>query len=88
MKMDALATMKRSKIPFLHVITSEIFKVVNAKDFDQVQPSTPLVRGLLEKGAGFPLKLKKGPREGQSRRGNPSQEGAVEQEDEDEEDED
>jgi Velvet factor len=56
-------------VPILHTIASSAFKVVNAKDFDQVQPSTGLVRGLVERGAGFPLKLKKGVREGQRRRG-------------------
>ena len=52
-------------MPIIHSVASQIFKVVNAKDFDQVQPSTKLVRGLIERGAGFPLKLKKGTREGQ-----------------------
>lgn len=57
-----------SYVPCTNKVISEVFKVVNAKDFDQVQPSTNLVRGLLERGAGFPLKLKKGTREGQRRR--------------------
>lgn len=52
----------------IHIIVSDPFRVVNAKDFDQVHPSTRLVRGLLERGAPFPLKLKKGIREGQRRR--------------------
>lgn len=49
-------------VPVLSVVASNIFKVVNAKDFDQVKASTRLVRGLVERGAGFPLKLKKGTR--------------------------
>lgn len=48
--------------PVLHSVLSEPFNVVNAKDFDHVQPSTPLVRGLVASGAGFPLKLKQGSR--------------------------
>lgn len=55
-------------LPMIHIIASDPFRVVNAKDFDQVHPSTRLVRGLLERGAPFPLKLKKGIREGQRRR--------------------
>ncbi|EXJ89194.1 hypothetical protein A1O3_02260 [Capronia epimyces CBS 606.96] len=55
-------------VPHTDRAVSQVFRVVNAKDFDQVQPSTNLVRGLLERGAGFPLKLKKGTREGQRRR--------------------
>ena len=55
-------------VPAIDVVTSEKFRAVNAKDFDQVQPSTNLVKGLLDRGAGFPLKLKKGTREGQRRR--------------------
>ncbi|KAJ4512893.1 hypothetical protein HRR78_005763 [Exophiala dermatitidis] len=57
-----------SSVPTTHSVVSDVFKVVNAKDFDQVQPSTNLVKGLLERGAGFPLKLKKGTREGQRRK--------------------
>lgn len=57
-----------SSVPTLSVVVSDVFNVVNAKDFDQVQPSTDLVKGLLDRGAGFPLKLKKGLREGQRRR--------------------
>jgi Velvet factor len=49
-------------VPILHTVLSEPFNVVNAKDFDHVQPSTPLVRGLLASHAGFPLKLKQGSR--------------------------
>ena len=52
----------RQPLPVLHSVLSDPFHVVNAKDFDHVQPSTPLVRGLLAKGAGFPLKLKQGSR--------------------------
>jgi hypothetical protein len=66
MKIDPTAI----NLPMLDVAASQPFKVVNAKDFDQVHPSTRLVRGLLERGAPFPLKLKKGIREGQRRRGN------------------
>ena len=84
MKMDPSYLFTGSTIPVLHIVVSEVFRVVNAKDFDQVQPSTKLVRGLLDRGAGFPLKLKKGPREGQRtrpRRG--SEAGADEDEEED-----
>lgn len=52
----------RQPLPILHSVLSDPFNVVNAKDFDHVQPSTLLVRGLLAKGAGFPLKLKQGSR--------------------------
>ncbi len=55
-------------VPILCTITSQVFKVVNAKDFDQVKASTSLVRGLVDRGAGFPLKLKKGAR-GEGRAG-------------------
>ena len=76
MKMDASYLSQGSHIPTTHRIASSVFHVVNAKDFDQVQPSTKLVRGLIERGAGFPLKLKKGTREGQRRKGQSgSQEG-------------
>lgn len=54
--------MEGQPIPVLHSVLSEPFNVVNAKDFDHVQPSTPLVRGLIASGAGFPLKLKQGSR--------------------------
>ena len=50
-------------VPILCTIASQVFRVVNAKDFDQVKKSSSLVRGLVERGAGFPLKLKKGNRE-------------------------
>ena len=63
MKIVAEALFKGATIPVLASVISEVFVVVNAKDFDQVQPSTPLVRGLIAQGAGFPLKLKKGHRE-------------------------
>lgn len=56
-------------VPTISIAVSDIFNVVNAKDFDQVQPSTDLVKGLLDRGAGFPLKLKKGLREGQRKKG-------------------
>jgi hypothetical protein len=69
MKMDAHFLSVGEKLPIIHKIVSQPFRVVNAKDFDQVQPSTPLVKGLIERGAGFPLKLKKGTREGGRRRG-------------------
>ncbi|KIW15614.1 hypothetical protein PV08_05662 [Exophiala spinifera] len=69
MKMEAgILNQKGSKVPAVDITFSEPFRVVNAKDFDQVQPSTNLVKGLLQRGAGFPLKLKKGNREGQRRR--------------------
>lgn len=64
MKIDHTAT----NLPMIHMTVSQPFKVVNAKDFDQVHQSTDLVKGLLERGAPFPLKLKKGIREGQKRR--------------------
>jgi Velvet factor len=54
--------MDRKPFAVLHSVLSEPFNVVNAKDFDHVKPSTPLVRGLIAKGAGFPLKLKQGTR--------------------------
>ena len=63
MRVDEGALAPGSTLPILNKATSEVFHVVNAKDFDQVQPSTSLVRGLIDRGAGFPLKLKKGPRE-------------------------
>ena len=70
MKMDPAAlALTGSTVPIVHSVTSQVFKVVNAKDFDQVQPSTNLVIGLLSRGASYPLKLKKGSREGQRRHG-------------------
>lgn len=54
--------LNQRQCPVLHSVRSEPFNVVNAKDFDHVQPSTPLVRGLIARGAGFPLKLKQGSR--------------------------
>lgn len=48
--------------PVLCSALSAPFKVSGAKEFDRVQASTPLVRGLLAQGAGFPLKLKQGSR--------------------------
>lgn len=74
MKIDPSAT----NLPMIHICASQTFKVVNAKDFDQVHPSTRLVRGLLERGAPFPLKLKKGIREGQRRRTAGEEGGSVE----------
>jgi hypothetical protein len=68
MKMGCDALKPGSRLPFVSVVVSDMFRAVNAKDFDQVHPSTPLVRGLLSSGAGFPLKLKKGTREGRRRR--------------------
>lgn len=70
MKMDPHFLSVGEKLPILHKVASQPFRVVNAKDFDQVQPSTALVKGLIERGAGFPLKLKKGTREGGRRRTN------------------
>lgn len=64
MKIDPTAM----NLPMIHICVSKPFRVVNAKDFDQVHESTTLVKGLLERGAPFPLKLKKGIREGQKRR--------------------
>ncbi len=57
-----LMRVRMDQQPFtvLHSVVSDPFNVVNAKDFDHVQPSTPLVRGLVASGAGFPLKLKRG----------------------------
>ena len=75
MKMDATYLSTGSHIPTTHKIASSVFRVVNAKDFDQVQPSTKLVRGLIDRGAGFPLKLKKGTREGQRRKGQNDSQG-------------
>ena len=59
-----LMRVRTDQQPFqvLHSVLSEPFHVVNAKDFDHVQASTPLLRGLLASGAGFPLKLKQGSR--------------------------
>ena len=67
MKVEAMTLVPGASMPILHNVATQVFRVVNAKDFDQVQPSTTLVRGLIERGAGFPLKLKKGTREGQRR---------------------
>lgn len=83
MKMEPQFLSTGSTVPTLHSVTSDVFKVVNAKDFDQVQPSTKLVRGLLDRGAGFPLKLKKGPREGQARRSRSGQEAGADDDDDD-----
>lgn len=71
MRMDPSNLHPGSIVPTISSVTSQVFRVVNAKDFDQVQPSTNLVRGLLDRGAGFPLKLKKGVREGQRRKNMP-----------------
>ncbi|KAH0841066.1 velvet complex protein [Fonsecaea pedrosoi] len=68
MKMEPPLLRVGATVPAHHVVTSQVFRAVNAKDFDQVQPSTNLVKGLLDRGAGYPLKLKKGIREGQRRR--------------------
>ena len=68
MKMDPALLRPGSLVHSMDSVTSATFRVVNAKDFDQIQPSTNLVKGLRERGAGFPLKLKKGQREGQRRR--------------------
>ena len=70
MKMDPLALLNPGgTVPIISSVRSSVFRVVNAKDFDQVHPSSRLVRGLLQRGAGFPLKLKKGIREGQRKKG-------------------
>ncbi len=68
MKMEPAFLVTNAMVPAVDVVTSDPFRAVNAKDFDQVQPSSPLVKGLIERGAGFPLKLKKGQREGQGRK--------------------
>lgn len=68
MKMVDESMQMGGRLPVITKVISQIFRVVNAKDFDQVQPSTELVKGLLDRGAGFPLKLKKGTRETGSRR--------------------
>ena len=52
-------------LPRIDVVVSNAFQAVNAKDFDRRRPSTRLVRGLLERGVPFPLKLIKDVREGQ-----------------------
>lgn len=87
MKMDPSVLVPGGIVPALSVVVSDVFNVVNAKDFDQVQPSTNLVRGLLDRGAGFPLKLKKGLREGQRRRVRGGDSDAEEEEGEEEEEE-
>lgn len=68
MKMDPRYLVTGESLPTIYSCASQVFRVVNAKDFDQVQPSTSLVKGLVDRGAGFPLKLKKGTREGGRRR--------------------
>ncbi len=69
MHMDPISLSRPGyNVPILCTIASNVFKVVNAKDFDQVKASTRLVRGLVGRGAGFPLKLKKGTRVGEGRR--------------------
>lgn len=67
-KMDTDCLRTGAVVHPLDTAVTTRFRVVNAKDFDQIQPSTNLVKGLLQRGAGFPLKLKKGQREGQRRR--------------------
>lgn len=76
MKMDTVPMAPGSTVAAVDVQTSDVFRVVNAKDFDTVQASSNLVKGLLERGAGFPLKLKKGLREGQKKRKGHSDEGS------------
>ncbi|KIW73044.1 hypothetical protein, variant 3 [Phialophora macrospora] len=49
MKMGCDALKPGSRLPFISVVVSDMFRAVNAKDFDQVHPSTPLAR---EKGGG------------------------------------
>ncbi|KAK5363537.1 hypothetical protein LTR20_003409 [Exophiala xenobiotica] len=78
MKMDPAYLHQGSTVPCVETTVSLPFRVVNAKDFDQVQPSTDLVKGLLARGAGFPLKLKKGNREGNKRRRHQSGDGSDE----------
>lgn len=68
MKMDQSVMQPGTVVPTTSIAVSDVFKVVNAKDFDQVHPSTDLVKGLLDRGARYPLKLKKGYREGQRRK--------------------
>ncbi|RVX72454.1 hypothetical protein B0A52_03642 [Exophiala mesophila] len=76
MKMDAVPMAPGSTVAAVDIATSDVFRVVNAKDFDTVQASSNLVKGLLDRGAGFPLKLKKGLREGQKKRKGHSDEGS------------
>lgn len=87
MKMNPGLLTPGSYLPMVAIAVTDSFHVVNAKDFDQVQPSTKLVKGLLDRGAGFPLKLKKGLREGQRRRtrndDSEDDEDGVDREDED-----
>lgn len=79
MKMDSVPMAPGSTVAAVDVVTTDVFRVVNAKDFDTVQASSNLVKGLLERGAGFPLKLKKGLREGQKKRKGLSEEGSDEE---------
>ena len=82
MKMEPMALANPGgTVPIVSSVRSSVFRVVNAKDFDQVHPSSRLVRGLLQRGAGFPLKLKKGIREGQRKKG--TKKGGTDGEDED-----
>lgn len=80
MRMGAEQLVEHAKVPVIDEATSEIFRAVNAKDFDQVKPSSELVKGLLDRGAGFPLKMKKGAREGTKRRAQLSGEGSEDNE--------
>lgn len=91
MKMNPGLLTPGSYLPMVAIAVTDSFHVVNAKDFDQVQPSTRLVKGLLDRGAGFPLKLKKGLREGQRRRArnedsDDDEEGEVRDEDDEDDD--
>lgn len=82
MKMEPSSLLQNHAIPTIATVVSDVFNVVNAKDFDQVQPSTELVKGLLGQGAGFPLKLKKGLRK---TRHDLEEEAVIENESEDDE---
>lgn len=88
MKMDPAYLIGGRNLPIIHTVMSDALRVVNAKDFDQVQASTPLVRGLLDRGAGFPLKLKKGTREGGRRRNADAEQSDSDEEQEEQREED
>lgn len=76
MKMDTVPIVPGSTIAAIDIINSNVFTVANAKAFDTVRASSNLVKGLLNRGAGFPLKLKKGLRENQKKRKGCSDEGS------------
>jgi hypothetical protein len=55
-KMEKSFLNQGSMVPTIDTVTSQIFSVVNTRGFDQVQPSTNLVKLCLERGAEFPLR--------------------------------